>query len=120
MESLLGRPIRLKLRLVARKISSDRSDAVRVSDSQRQSVTADLSSDGQARYKITGRSRQNEDGVFERLLDDIVLATFDETVVEVESPEHAGIKPDGDLILFRWNELFSDYRHCGCSRRLQL
>jgi hypothetical protein len=52
-------------RLVARKISSDGSDAIRVADDQRQSVTADLTSDGGACYKVAGRSRQNEEGVLE-------------------------------------------------------
>jgi len=52
-------------RVVVRKISSDGSDAIRVADDQRQSVTADLNSDGGARYEVTGRSRQNEEGVLE-------------------------------------------------------
>jgi len=50
-------------RLVARKISSDGTDAVRVADDQGQSVAADLSPDGQAHYEVSGKSRQNEDGV---------------------------------------------------------
>lgn len=52
-------------RLVARKISSDGSDAIRVADDQRQSVTADLNSNGEARYEVAGRSRQNEEGALE-------------------------------------------------------
>ena len=52
-------------RLVARKISSDGSEAIRVVDGQRQSVTADLTSYGEACYEVAGRSRQNEEGVLE-------------------------------------------------------
>jgi hypothetical protein len=52
-------------RLIVRKISSDGSDAIRVADDQAQSVTADLGSDGQARYEVAGRSRQNEEGVLD-------------------------------------------------------
>ncbi|MEM4721763.1 MAG: hypothetical protein QXT73_06875 [Candidatus Methanomethylicaceae archaeon] len=49
-------------RLVARKISPDGSDAIRVADDQRQSVTADLTSGGAARYEVAGKSSQNEEG----------------------------------------------------------
>jgi hypothetical protein len=50
-------------RLVAKKISRDGSDAIRVADDRRLSVTADLAPDGTASYEITGSSRQNETGV---------------------------------------------------------
>lgn len=52
-------------RLVAKKISRDGSEAIRVADDARQSVTADLGADGKASYEITGSSRQNETGVVE-------------------------------------------------------
>lgn len=52
-------------RVVVRKISSDGSDAIRVVGDQQQSVTADLNSEGGARYEVTGGSRQNEEGVLE-------------------------------------------------------
>lgn len=64
-EKRLEGKITMHGRLVARKISSDGSDAIRVADDQRQSVTADLPSDGEARYEVSGRSRQNEEGVLE-------------------------------------------------------
>lgn len=52
-------------RLVAKKISRDGTEAIRVADDVRQSVAADLAADGKASYEITGSSRQNETGVVE-------------------------------------------------------
>ena len=64
-EKRLEGEITMHGRLVARKISSDGSDAIRVADDQGRSVTADLTSIGEARYEVAGRSRQNEEGVLE-------------------------------------------------------
>ena len=52
-------------RIILRKIAADSSDAIRVVDDRRQSVSADFSPEGEARYEIKGRSRQNEDGVLD-------------------------------------------------------
>ena len=57
--------IAMEGRLVAKKIARDGSEAIRVADDVRQSVTADRAIDGTASYEITGSSRQNEAGVVE-------------------------------------------------------
>lgn len=63
--SLDGAIIAMKGRLVAKKIARDGSEAIRVAGHARHSVTADRAIDGTASYKITGSSRQNEEGVVE-------------------------------------------------------
>ncbi len=50
-------------RLVAKKISRDGSEAIRVADDANQSVAADRAVNGEASYEINGSSRQNEAGV---------------------------------------------------------
>jgi hypothetical protein len=93
-------------RLVVRKIAADGSDAIRVADDQRQSVSADLGADGQAQYEVTGRSRQGEEGVLQvcqilaqrlRRDDSSVgaprMATSPETGVDCEIPVHNGFLP---------------------------
>jgi hypothetical protein len=52
-------------RLIAQKLSSDNSEAVRIADSKGQSMSTDMNENGEACFEIIGKSRQNEQGAVE-------------------------------------------------------
>jgi hypothetical protein len=58
----VGGDLRMSGKLVARKISSDNTEAIRVADDQQRSSEADVDRQGNLRHSITGKSPRGEEG----------------------------------------------------------